>query len=392
MRRHLILLGGLAAALALGGAADASWAISGSGYGSSKAASIPPVAAPSHALPTWPGVVLTWGAVDVGGGSASYTVRRYAEGGALQAVGAGCSGSLATNGCTESTVPIGRWQYSVQATRASWAGAESTKSSTVEIAAPPSSLVCTNCPVYAGTTYINSRIRTSVKFQAVLPATSLTSDTANLSVTDSASNTVSKTKGVAGGAETISFANANTNTFADGTVTASTYVSANTGDHSPTTSITLLRDTAAPTAVDIAATNGAGSAALKVDDGDHLTYAFSEPFVSDSILSGWDGSPVTVSAVVANSASNDRVTVAGVNLGSVNTQANYVSAALTCGSSTMTATDSTVTVTLGGCAPGSSQVTGVASSVFKWTPSGNATDLAGNGMSTAVLTGGASGF
>jgi hypothetical protein len=47
---------------------------------------------------------------------------------------------------------------------------------------------------------------------------------------------------------------------------------------------------------------------------------------------------------------------------------------------------STVSVTLGGCTPTSSQRTNAGNSAFIWTPSASVTDLAGNPMSTATVT------
>jgi chitinase len=390
VRRHLLALGGIVAALALSGAADASWAISGSGNGSSRATSVPTGSVPSHTLPTYPNVALAWSAVTVGGAAASYTVRRYSETGVLEAIGASCSGTVAANACTESSVPVGRWQYTTQATKGSWLGAESTKSTTVEIAAAPTSVTCTNCHTYSGTSYINSSISAAVQLQAVFPSTSLATDTANLSLTDTASHSVSTSKAAPAGAGTLSFSTVTTAGFADGAVTAGSYVTANTSDVSPTRSLALVRDTAAPTASNVAPSNG--GTAKKADNGDRINYVFSEPVDPTTVKSGWNGSSATVSAVFTNSASADTVAVTGTNLGTVNTQADYVSAALTCSTSTISMSGAVVTLTLGGCLPATAQRTNVAATAFKWTPSVGVTDLAGNAMSTTLVTGSTAGL
>ncbi len=386
VRRRLLVLGGFVAALAVSGVAEASWAMGGSGSGFSKASAIPAAVAPSHSIVSYPNVALNWTAVTVGGAPVSYTVRRYSESGTVQTIGTSCSGTLATNTCTENGVPVGRWQYTTQATKGNWTGSESGKSTTVEIAAAPTSLTCSNCHSYGATTYVNSANQAAVQLRAAVPSTSLATDTANLSLTDSASHNVATSSAAPAGAGTITFPTVSTSAFVDGLVTAGVHVTANTGDLSPTTSLALVRDTVAPLASNIAGSNGASSTAKKADNGDQLTYTFSEPVDPVTVMSGWSGASTTVSLVFTNSGANDTIAVTGTNLGSVNTQTNYVSATLTCGSSTMLMSGSTVSVTLGGCTPTSSQRTNVANTTFKWTPSASVTDLAGNAMSTTVVT------
>ena len=224
----------------------------------------------------------------VGGAAAAYSVRRYSEGGALQAVGASCSGTVATTSCIESSVPVGRWQYTVLATKGSWSGAESTKSTTVEIAAAPTSVTCSNCHVYGTTSYVNSAIQTAVQLRAAVPATSLATDTAKLTLTDGASHSVSTSAAAPSGAGTVTFPALSTSTFVDGAVTAGAFIAANTGDLSPTTSLALVRDTVAPTGTNIAGSNGAASTAKKADNGDKLAYTFSEPVDPGSVLERLD--------------------------------------------------------------------------------------------------------
>ena len=380
MRRHLLVLGGFVAALAIAGVAEASWATSGSGAGYSKATSLPAGSVPLHTISPYPNVALSWTALTVGGAAVSYTVRRYSEAGGSQSIGASCSGSVATNSCTESAVPVGRWQYTTQATKGGWLGAESAKSTTVEIAAPPTTVTCTNCHTYSGTgtVYVNSANQAVVQLQATLPATSLATDTANLSLTDSASHAVSTSKPATAGAGAVVFSTLGTATFLDGAVTA------DTGDVSSTKSLALVRDTVAPSGSDIVAANG-GTRRV-IDSGDTISYTFSEPVDPGTVMSGWTGASTTVTVTFTDSGGNDTFTVGGTNLGTVNTGANYVTGTVTCSGSTMGASGATVTVTLGTCL-GSTRNGPNNGASFQWTPSASVTDLAGNPLSTATVTG-----
>ena len=65
-----------------------------------------------------------------------YTVKRYNAAGVAQTVGAGCSGTLTTLSCTESSVPAGAWTYTVTPSLDSWLGAESPRSAAVTVLAP----------------------------------------------------------------------------------------------------------------------------------------------------------------------------------------------------------------------------------------------------------------
>jgi hypothetical protein len=381
---RLIVLGGFVAALAISGVAEASWATGGNGNGASKASAVPTVSAPSHSIATYPSVTVSWPAVTVGGAPVSYVVRRYTEAGTLQTIGAGCSGTLAASSCIETSVPVGRWQYTAQATKANWVGTQSVKSTTVEIAAAPTGITCANCHVYGTTTYINAAIAAAVQLRATFASTSLATDTAKVAMADGASHTVSTSSAAPAGAGTITFSSLSSSSLVDGAVSASVGVTANTGDLSPVTSLSLVRDTVAPHGANVAGSNG--GTAKKVDNGDTLTYTFSEPVDSTTVKSGWTGAATTVSLVVTNAAARDTIAVTGTNLGSVNTAANYVKATLTCGSSTMTMSGSAVAVKLGGCTPTTAQRTNVGASAFTWTPSVTVTDLAGNPMSTAVVT------
>jgi len=389
--RRLFVLGSFVATLAIAGAAEASWGTIGAGTGSAKASSIPPGSVPTHSTTTYPNVALSWSPLSVGGAAVSYVVRRYSEAGSLQTIGAGCSGTLATSSCTESSVPVGRWQYTTQAAKANWVGLESAKSTTVEVAAPPTSVVCTNCHTYArtGTVYINAANQAAVQLQAVLPSTSLGTDTANVVLTDSASHTATTSGPASAGSGTVTFPTLSSAALVDGAVTAGSYVTANTGDVSPTTSLALVRDTVAPTGVDAVAANG--GTARQLDAGDTITFTFSEPIDPATVKSGWSGTSTTVPVTFTNAGGNDTFTIGGTNLGTINTTANYVMGTVTCAGSSMVASAGTVTVTLGACT-GATHTGPPKGTAFFWPPSAAITDFAGNPISTAVVSGSQGGF
>jgi hypothetical protein len=384
-KKGLTVLGIAIAALVVVGASAAAWSISSSGNGDAKALSMPGGPVPTKSVSS-ANIALTWSAVTVGGSAVDgYTVRRYTEAGALQSITAGCSGAIAATTCTESSVPVGRWQYTTQPVKAGWVGAESAKSVTAEIAAAPTGVSCTNCTTFGTTKYINNAGKLSVNLQVTLAASSLSTDTVHLTLTDSASTTVTATTQAAtAGAGTVTFSGIDTSSLVDGNITATAWVTTNTSDSSPNATTTLVRDIVAPTASDIFGTNGGGTL-KKIDTagGDTLVYTFSEPMDPASIQAGWSGASTTVDPSIA---AGDTITVLPA-LGSVSTGgAGYVQATftVTCSTTTMVMSGSTITLNLNNCLPTTRLKLGTATSTFAWTPSAAATDQAGNPMSTAV--------
>ncbi len=361
-----------------------SWSVGGSGSGYSKAVLVPQSAAPAKPITTAPAIAVSWAATPVGSATAdSYTIRRYTEAGVVQTILANCSGAIAALTCTENTVPVGRWQYSTQAQKGTnWLGIESAKSTTVAIVAAPTVLACTSCATFGGVQkYINLAGRTAVTVTVSLAASSLASDTVNLSLTDTVPTAVSNNTAASAGAGTITPAAQNTTTLIDGVVVASAKSTADTGDPSPATTLSLTRDIVVPTAANI---NGINSATLyQINNGDSMVYTFSEAPDPASIKTGWNGSSTTVTANVANSGNNDIFTITDTNLGPT-TIGPYVTGARTCNTSTMVLSGSVVTVTFAGCSGTFS--TGTATSSFVWTPTATMKDQAQNPMSVATRT------
>jgi hypothetical protein len=120
------------------GAARAGWASSVSGSAYSKAQVMPTGSTPAVSVSNRDATV-TWSASTFVGGAAvgGYAVERYeASTDALQAVGAGCSGTITALACTEMDVPPGSWRYTVTPILEGWIGGESAKSSTAVVTPP----------------------------------------------------------------------------------------------------------------------------------------------------------------------------------------------------------------------------------------------------------------
>jgi hypothetical protein len=125
--------------LVLPATALASWQANGGGSSYSKAASLPGGNTPT-ANASGRDVTVTWTAA---GGSVpldGYVIKRYADGGSSQTIGANCSGTVSGLTCTETGVPAGAWRYTVTPARGAWRGAESSQSAVVTVSSPGLSL------------------------------------------------------------------------------------------------------------------------------------------------------------------------------------------------------------------------------------------------------------
>lgn len=173
------------------------------------------------------------------------------------------------------------------------------------------------------------------------------------------------------------------NPFPDQTLGVDVVAADNAGN-STTKSFSVYVDNTAPTATNIQTANKAGGQAGKAEQGDTITYTFSEAMDPDSILAGWDGSAQTLTMRLADSSSGDSLQVYGgsVRLGTVNLgNTGYTSSNINFSNSTMTMIGNTVVVTLG--TPSGTPGTVGTSGTMVWTPSTYAADLAGNSISSA---------
>jgi hypothetical protein len=182
-------------------------------------------------------------------------------------------------------------------------------------------------------------------------------------------------------------------TLTSGTYTATATqsdASANTGTSAPHT---FTVDTIAPTATDIAATNG-GATAGKIEAGDVITFTLSEPIDPATVLAGWNGTSTAVQVkVTAGVLAPDPFTVldsgggTGVHLGSVQTNGDYVTTnAIFDATMVRSADRASVVVTLGAKQSGIMAVLAAGAQNMTWTVDNAVKDLAGNAVTTVSVT------
>ncbi len=182
----------------------------------------------------------------------------------------------------------------------------------------------------------------------------------------------------------------NTTTLVSGSSYEIRLVGADTLANTSTTApVTVTVDNVAPTGVNVQGANGGIAGTL--DAGDVLTLTFSEPMLPVSILAGWDGSAIPVTARVTNAGATDALdiydaantTKTNLTGTSLNLARDFVTTNATY-NATMQRVGNTVTVTFGALTSGTRN-TGVKKARMTWHPSTSATDLAGNaGTATAV--------
>ena len=185
-----------------------------------------------------------------------------------------------------------------------------------------------------------------------------------------------------------SYSFALTTALAQGTYTAVVTQADTSGNSGTSNANTFTVDTTAPTATDITAANKTGGTAGKIESGDTLTYTYSEAVTPASVWTGWSGASTAVH-IRFTSSGNDTITVlttanaASINLGSVATNADYVTTTTTFNATIAMSSDGTsVIVTLG--APSNVSASANPGRNMSWTPSASVKDLAGNAGSTAA--------
>jgi hypothetical protein len=179
-----------------------------------------------------------------------------------------------------------------------------------------------------------------------------------------------------------------TTALASGTYTAQATQTDSGGATGTTAAITFTVDATKPAASAVVATNKAGGTAGKIENGDTITFTYSEPITAASVWGGWNGASTAVNVRFTNSGNADTVTVltattGTVNLGTVATTGNYVSATTTFASTMVRSADgASIVVTLG--TPASVQGTAVTAKNMTWTPVVGITDLVGNTSTAAT--------
>ena len=174
--------------------------------------------------------------------------------------------------------------------------------------------------------------------------------------------------------------------LASGTYTAQATQTDNAPSTGTSAAVTFTVDATKPTAMSVVATNKTGGTAGKIENGDKLTFTYSEPISAASVWSGWNGASTAVNVRFTNSGTTDSVTVltattGTVNLGSVATNGNYVSANTTFASTMVRSADgASIVVTLG--TPANVQFTAVTAKNMTWTVGAGITDAVGNAIAT----------
>jgi hypothetical protein len=177
-----------------------------------------------------------------------------------------------------------------------------------------------------------------------------------------------------------------TTALAQGTYTAVATQTDTSGNTGTSNANTFKVDTTAPTAANISADNKPGGTAGKIEAGDTLTYTYSEAVTPASVWTGWSGASTAVH-IKFTSSGNDTITVlttadaTSIRLGSVATNADYVTTTTTFNATMAISSDGTsVVVTLG--TPSNVSATASPGRDMSWTPNATVKDLAGNSAST----------
>lgn len=477
------------------GAADAAWSGTGSVSAQVQAATMPSGSAPSTTA-TGHSVNVSWtGGTLLGQSVTGYTVKRYNASGVAQTVGSGCSETITTLSCTESSVPAGTWTYTVTPLLDAWVGSESAASSAVTIQSPglsiTSAMPVTSLPSTVSASLSGYAPGETVTFKLdSATGTTLAGTLSPSSIPASGAATASITlpAGTAQGAHTIYAVGNQGDTastaasvdrptvssaviaksaggvsgaikhggtyyvYADVTgsgtppaglgsltagvtaittgqsaapmsagsytvdghsydyrsaqLTAKSALSAGTDSFTvkltdsagtaTTTSYSVTVDNTAPRATNIQTANVSGGTAGKPEQGDTVTFTFSEAIDPDTVLSDWDGSAQEVVVAIADggASADDELyvlnasTLSPLPLGSVDLgRKDFVSRNIGFGNtgtaSTMVLSGTTITVTLG--TPSATAGTAAGSGTLSWTPSASVTDHAGNAMSTTAV-------
>ncbi|HET7416225.1 MAG TPA: hypothetical protein VFJ61_01160 [Solirubrobacterales bacterium] len=247
----------------------------------------------------------------------------------------------------------------------------------------------------AGTYYVYANVSDTGN-----PASGVSTVTADVSTITSGSTAVALSSGsfTAGG---VSYNRRSASLTAGTGLAAGSYAFSLTatdvaGNSKTQTGYSVVVDNTGLSGSDVQTSNGGSTNGL-AEAGDKVTFSFSDAPDPNSILAGWTGASTSVVVRLNNgsSSANDTVTVynstnaSQLPLGSVNLgRTDYTAANLTFGAtgtaSTMVLSGSTVTITLG--TQSAAATTAAATGTMSWTPSGSATDAAGNNVSTTAVT------
>jgi hypothetical protein len=168
---------------------------------------------------------------------------------------------------------------------------------------------------------------------------------------------------------------------------------------------TVTVDNGVPTATDIQATNG-GTTVGKAEEGDTVTYNFSEPMDPQSVLSGWSGAATNVTVRIYDNGllglgGNDQLQIydstnatllplGSVDLGRVDYAGGVLGGSYRFVNSSMTMSGNTITIVFGAYSStiliDAGRATAGGTGTMVWTPAATPYDRAGNAMSASPAT------
>jgi large repetitive protein len=195
-------------------------------------------------------IALTWGATTTTTNFAGYDVYRSSGGGAYTKLNASPQAGLTYT--DNATVDGTTYTYAIRATSSGTPTLQSldspTATATADATPPgqPTSVSLTNGGG-AGNAYINFANRGSISVSVGLAANSLTSDVVTLTLSDG-STSVTQTAAGTAGAGTITISNVNAGGLNDGSITITAKSNDLAGNVSTVRSVTVTKDTAAPSA------------------------------------------------------------------------------------------------------------------------------------------------
>ena len=227
------------------------------------------------------------------------------------------------------------------------------------------------------------------------PPSGISTVTANIATITTGQTAVTMTAGsysVGGVSYNYRTASVTSNTTLTAGVYSYSIATTDAGGNAGTTNgLTVEVDNTAVSASDIQTANG-GAIIGRADQGDTITYTFSEPVDPNSILAGWTGASTSVvvrlndiflgndTVTIFNAANSSQLPLGSINLG----RGDYTSSNRTFGAtgtaSTMVMSGSTITFTLG--TQSGSATTAGGNGTMSWSPSSTATDRAGNACTT----------
>lgn len=154
-------------------------------------------------------------------------------------------------------------------------------------------------------------------------------------------------------------------------------------------SYTVTVDNVALAGTDFEAANSSGGTSGRAEKGDTITFTFNEAVDPTSIVSGWDGSGAkSVTVSIADTSSNDTLSLSGATIGTVRLQGDYTNSGKTTTftASSLTLNGAGIKVVLGTDASGTAK-TETTKNAPEWTPSSALFDFAGDACATTKVTG-----